>query len=254
MIILLAPSKTLDFTTPVPPWLVPTVPLFLDQAQTIASTLAKMDKHELAKIMHVSDTIATVNHQRFATWGEQTKAALWAYRGDVYKGMYADQLSEGDAKWAQEHLLIMSGLYGALRPFDAISPYRLEMKAKLQLGDDGDLYAFWGHKLTDYADERADGIICNLASDEYARPVTRYSKSRIITPVFIDHRPGGKVGPAPIYNKMMRGVMAHWMIKNCIDTPDRLHEFTGHGYTFDRGRSTADAPAFIRDTMTPLKF
>lgn len=254
MIIILAPSKTLDTESPAPAWVQQTKPLFMSDAQKIVTTLKSMDQHDLGKLMHVSDAIAATNHKRFAAWGETTKAALWAYRGDVYKGMYADLLTREDADWAQEHLVIMSGLYGVVRPYDAISPYRLEMKANLKVGGYKNLYELWGNKLATYVDENSEGVICNLSSDEYARPVIKNSRSRIITPVFIDHRPGGKIGPAPIYNKMMRGVMAHWMIVNRIDSPDRLHEFTGHGYAYDEGRSTKNAPAFIRDKMVPLKF
>ncbi len=254
MLIILAPSKTLDFENPTPAWVKSTLPPFQQEAQQIAACLRQMHQHELATLMHVSETIAQTNHERFMQWGEVTKAALWAYRGDVYKGMYADELTQEDADWAQNHLAIMSGLYGIVRPYDLISPYRLEMKAKLYVKGHKDIYAFWGDKLYEYADAHSGGIICNLASDEYARPVTSQSVSRIITPIFMDHRPGGRIGPAPIYNKMMRGVLAHWMIINQIDDPGRLCEFTAHGYTFDAGRSTKDVPVFIRDAMIPLKF
>lgn len=254
MIITLAPSKTLDFESSISGWVHPTVPIFMEDARTVVDTLKNLDKHDLAKLMQVSDSIVAINHERFASWGKVSKSALWAYRGDVYKGMYADTLTHEDADWAQEHLLIMSGLYGILRPYDGISPYRLEMKAKLAVAGSKDLYAFWGTKLAEYADQHSDGIICNLSSDEYARPIMSHSRSRIVTPIFIDHRPSGKIGPAPIYNKMMRGVMAHWIIKNQINDPDRLREFTGHGYVFDATRSQRDKPAFIRDVMTPLQF
>jgi uncharacterized protein len=254
MIIILAPSKTLDFDTPAPDWATQTHPIFHDQASSIAAKLADFSQTQLATLMHVSDTIAATNHARMEKWGAQVKAALWAYSGDVYKGMYADQLSQREADWAQRHLIIMSGLYGTLRPYDAISPYRLEMKAKLQVGDSKDLYDFWGKRLAEYVDSRSDGIICDLSSDEYARPVTRYCHSRIITPVFMDHRPNGTIGPAPIYNKMMRGVMAHWMITHSIDEPSILSEFSAHEYYFDASRSKADAPVFLRNKMTPLIF
>lgn len=254
MLTILAPSKTLDFEHPAPSWAAPTTPLFLAQAERVTAELSRLDEEQLAQLMNVSAAIAKTNHGRIAHWGEQTKPALWAYRGDVYKGMYADKLGKPDADWAQRHLVIMSGLYGIVRPYDAISPYRLEMKAKLRVGEAKDLYDFWGTRLADYVDRQSGGIICNLASDEYGKPVTHRSKSRIITPVFMDYRPNGTIGPAPIYNKMMRGVMAHWMIKNKIDDPVKLREFTGHGYIFDVSRSTPDAPAFLREKMLPLVF
>lgn len=254
MLIILAPSKTLDFESPAPKWARPTEPVFHSKAAMIAAELSSLSEGQLARLMHVSESIARTNHRRMQQWGNVSKPALWAYRGDVYKGMYADQLTETNAEWAQNHLVIMSGLYGAVRPYDMISPYRLEMKAKLSVDHKKDLYDFWDSELATYADSRSDGVICNLASDEYGRPVTRHAKSRIITPVFMDHRPSGQIGPAPIYNKMMRGVMAHWMIKQQIDDPEDLKNFAGHGYVFDASRSTSNAPAFLRAKMTPLVF
>lgn len=251
---LLAPSKTLDFESSAPAWATPTKPLFIDQARRIIAELSRLDEEQLAHLMHVSASIAHANHSRIASWGKLTKSAIWAYRGDVYKGMYADTLTKTDVDWAQRHLVIMSGLYGIVRPYDAISPYRLEMKTKLGVEGTKDLYDFWDRQLAEYVDSHSDGIICNLASDEYGRPVTTHSQSRVITPVFMDHRPNGKVGPAPIYNKMMRGVMAHWIIKNKVDDPTKLTEFAGHGYVYDGARSSSSAPAFSRSAMKPLVF
>jgi uncharacterized protein len=254
MISLLAPSKTLDFEHDAPSWVKRTQPLFRSDAEKIVAVLRKMSQHQLGLLMNVSDTIAATNHERLKKWGDQTKPSLWAYRGDVYKGIYADSLTQHHADWAQQHLLIMSGLYGVVRPYDAISPYRLEMKAKLGVAGHKDLYAFWDKQLVEYADSKSNGIICNLSSDEYAKPILKHTTSRIITPVFMDHRPNGSFGAAPIYNKMMRGVMAHWMIVNEVDDPERLREFTGHGYIYDESHSKPNAPAFSRATMTPLVF
>jgi uncharacterized protein len=254
MISLLAPSKTLDFEHDAPTWAKQTQPVFYDDAQKIATELKKLNQRQLSSLMNVSDAIAATNHERFEKWGSQTKPAIWAYRGDVYKGMYADSLTQLQVDWAQQHLLIMSGLYGVVRPYDAISPYRLEMKAKLGVAGHKDLYAFWDKQLVDYADSKSSGIICNLSSDEYAKPILKHTTSRVITPIFMDHRPNGTFGAAPIYNKMMRGVMAHWMIVNEVDEPERLCEFTGHGYVYDELHSKPNAPAFSRAAMTPLVF
>lgn len=254
MISILAPSKTLDFT-PAPEWVHPQEPLFVNDAQKIADVLASMDIAALTKLMSVSSEIAQTNHDRFAKWGSEQKPALWAYRGDVYKGMYADALSKDDAAWAEGHIRIMSGLYGVLRPHDGVSPYRLEMKAKLGVGDAKDLYEFWGDKLARTLDEESDGIICVLSSEEYAKPITKYAKSRIVTPVFMDHKPNGKIGPVPIYSKMMRGVMARWIIDHRVDSPEGLLSFDGHGYIYNQTRSKENAPVFVRPApMTPLVF
>lgn len=255
MISILAPSKTLDFSASVPPWVIPGEPWFNDDATCIAQSLAALDATKLAELMHVSEAIAKVNHDRLAKWGEVKKPALWAYRGDVYKGMYADRLSQSEAEWAQMHLRIMSGMYGVLRPYDVISPYRLEMKTKVALSGSKDLYGFWGYKLAEVLDSESGGAICNLSSDEYAKSVIKYATSHMVTPVFMDHKPNGRVGQVPIYSKMMRGVMAHWIVTKRIDHPDLLRNFTEHGYEYDDARSTDAAPVFVRSApMIPLVF
>lgn len=254
MISILAPSKTLDFS-PVPNWVHQQAPLFLSDAEAIVGTLASMDVATLQKQMGVSAEIARTNHTRFAEWGARQKPALWAYRGDVYRGMYADGLTKAEADWAEAHIRIMSGLYGVLRPHDAISPYRLEMKAKLVVGQHKNLYGLWGDRLAKVLDKEANGVICVLSSEEYAKPIRTHSQSRLVTPVFMDHKPNSTVGSVPIYSKMMRGVMARWIIDHAVDTPEGLSAFNGHGYVYDQGRSTADAPVFVRPApMTPLVF
>lgn len=254
MISILAPSKTLDLT-PAPDWVKGSEPLFFHDAQQIVSLLSAMRQQELAVLMQVSEAIAATNHARLQEWGEVTKPALWAYRGDVYKGMYADALTPADGDWADGHIRIMSGLYGMLRPRDEISPYRLEMKAKLPINGEKNLYEFWAERLARVLDDESDGTICILSSEEYAKPIIKYARSRIATPVFMDHKPNGRVGPVPIYSKMMRGVMAHWIIKNRIDSVGGLKQFAEHGYVYDAEKSRADEPVFIRSApMKPLVF
>lgn len=254
MISILAPSKTLNFETSAPEWVRPTNPQFIETARSINEKLRQYSSAELAQLMSVSIGIAETNHQRYMSWGDEKKPALWAYRGDVYKGMYADQLSGADSVWAESHLRIMSGLYGILRPSDEVSPYRLEMKAKVSIGDAKDLYMLWGSDLAAAVDEVSDDIICNLSSDEYAKPVTKYTNSRVVTPVFMDHKPNGTIGPVPIYSKMMRGVMARWIIDHRVDHPDQLVTFDRFGYLYDASRSSPDAPVFVRAIMKPLVF
>lgn len=254
MLSILAPSKTLDFHHNSPTWAHSTTPEFIDDAARIMRALSELDKTQLASLMSVSETIAEVNYDRIADWGATKKSALWAYRGDVYKGMYADELNEADVVWAESHLRIMSGLYGVLRPLDCISPYRLEMKSKLPVDGAKNLYELWGSILANSLDKESDGILCNLSSEEYSRPVTKYTTSRIVTPVFMDHKPNGVVGPVPIYSKMMRGVMARWIIDHRVDHPDQLVDFDRFHYIYDESRSKSNAPVFVRDVMTPLVF
>lgn len=221
----------------------------------IVSQLQKYPVIELQGLLHVSLAIAGQVRAMYQTWGSETAPSVYAYRGDVYKGFYADTLSMEDMNFAQDHLRIMSGLYGVLRPRDGISRYRLEMKAKVPIAGKETLYRFWGERLAQYVEAEANGVICVLSSVEYAKPVTTYVKNAtIVTPVFMDHKPNGEVGPVPIYSKMMRGVMARWLIDNRVDDPEEFHKFTGHGYHFDAKRSTLAAPVFVRKVMKPLQF
>jgi uncharacterized protein len=257
MISILAPSKTMDFTTELPYKIAATTPLFIEDAAKIASALKRLNHAEIEKKMKVSSAIAANVHAMYETWDKSgQKPAFWTYVGDVYKGVKANKLDEKSAQWAQRHILTMSGLYGVVRPYDRISPYRLEMKAAIPVEKRKNIYDFWGNELADYVASQANGVVCNLSSDEYGKPVTAHLPKdiRIVTPVFYDNRPSGKVGRAPIYNKMMRGVMARWIIDNRVDTPEGLRAFTGHGYSYSETLSTKDAPAFFREEMKPLVF
>lgn len=248
---ILAPSKTMTMTRRYPAGLVATEPHFLMQAKQIVKAVQSID--DMQKTMHVSDAIAKRVVQMYAEWGDQTEPALFAYIGDVYRWFFADTLSATDVQWAQDHLFIMSGLYGVLRPLDTVSPYRLEMKAKVAVGDARDLYDFWGDLIARYVDTVPDELICNLSSDEYARVVTRFTKKQVITPVFIDNKTNGTVGTVPIYSKMMRGVMARWVIDNRIDTADQLKAFAAQGYTYAADKSTEGTVAFYRQTPKPIR-
>lgn len=257
MLIILTPSKTMDFTTPAPAFVRPTTPAFVKQANAIVDTVRAYDHAKLQQLMSISEPLVNNVHTLFTQWGEQgKKSALWAYKGDVYKGMLADTMPQAAALWAQDHLVIMSGLYGALRPLDAMCAYRLEMKTKLHVGKHKNLYEFWGETVAQYAEARANGLIVNLCSDEYAQIITKRTtpQTAIVTPTFFDTKPTGKIGQVPIYSKMMRGVMARWMIDERIENPDDLQQFRAHGYSYCESLSQPNAPAFFRQKMTPLRF
>jgi cytoplasmic iron level regulating protein YaaA (DUF328/UPF0246 family) len=230
-----------------------TAPEFREDAARIVEVIK--NTKDLSSLMKVSPALVEETRKKYETWGEKTTPAIYSYVGDVYKGFYAKTLTTEDIRWAQKHLRIMSGLYGVLRPLDEISHYRLEMKAPLSVGNKKDLYEFWGSRLAKNADaETNDGIICILSSREYAWPVTRFSKSTIITPVFYDNKPNGIVGTVPIYSKMMRGVMARWVIDHRIEKPDELEKFEAQGYHFDAKRSTKNNPAFFREIPRPITY
>ncbi len=257
MLILLAPSKTMDFDTSLPYNVEATKPLFVTKSAAIAKTLRGYSRKRLAALMSVSPDIATNVHAMYDQWTEQGgKPALWAYKGDVYKGMKAQIMPAEAAQWAQQHLLILSGLYGLVRPYDAIQRYRLEMKLALKVGRRANLYEFWADDLAKYVEVGTNDVVCNLSSDEYARVVLRKLPKtvRVVTPVFFDVKPNGVIGTVPIYSKMMRGVVARWMIDERVDDPTGLVRFTGHSYAYDAERSRPDAPAFFREKMVPLRF
>lgn len=252
MISLLAPSKTMNFTPVTLPGAKITQPYF--QAQAAQIVRAVLEAENLPHILQASDVIVEKTRRAYEQWGSHTNPSIYAYAGDVYKGFFASTLKADDIAWAQEHLFILSGLYGALRPLDAISAYRLEMKARLAVNGGRNLYAFWGERVAKLIDEKAGGVICILSSGEYAKVVTAHAQSRLITPVFMDKKPNGTIGTVPIYSKMMRGVMARWIIDHRIDTPDGLRSFAAHGYGYAAEHSTSDKLVFYRQEMKPLQF
>ena len=255
MLTLLTPSKTMDVTSPAPVTVRATQPLFLNESGELRAVLQKLSVNDIQMLMNVSQALALTTQQKFAVTS-QLKPALWAYVGDVYKGFQAATLGEPAAIWAQQHLLIPSGLYGLLRPFDEISTYRLEMKAALTVGDARNLYEFWAHKLGDYMEAHAQGQVLILSSQEYAKTIVPYllPSTRVVTPAFIDKKPNGTESQIAIYNKMMRGVMGRWIVDQRINNLDDVPQFSGHGYSYSAERSTANQPVFYRSYMTPLRF
>ena len=252
MQILLAPSKTMITEYTLPKGCEVTAPHFMPDARRIVRSIR--DQADIAALMHVSDTITRTVRTMYDEWGKDQAPALYAYKGDVYRWFFAETLSRDDLEWVQERLFILSGLYGALRPCDLVSPYRLEMKTKLPVEGNEDLYDFWGTRIAQYIDEVDDAIICNLSSEEYAKVVTKWTRKRVVTPVFVDNKNNGTVGTVPIYSKMMRGVMARWIIDHRITSPDELAMFESQGYKYDAIRSTKDAPVFYRPTPKPIRF
>jgi cytoplasmic iron level regulating protein YaaA (DUF328/UPF0246 family) len=252
MITVLAPSKTMNFTPVDSLTISATKPYFHSQALKIVQTIRQID--DLKPLLHASQDIVTRTKLAYEQWGEVTNPSIYAYIGDVYKGFFARTLTADDIIWAQQHMVILSGLYGALRPLDQVSAYRLEMKAKLPVGEAKNLYEFWGDQVAKYVDANANGIVCVLSSDEYAKVETAHTTCRVVTPMFLDKKPNGSIGTVPIYSKMMRGVMARWIIDHRIDSPEQLRDFSMYGYAYDANSSTVDRPAFYREVMTPLRF
>ncbi len=252
MLTILTPSKTMDFVSAAPSYVEATVPVFQVEADYLRSLIGAYNHATIRQLMIVSDGLAQRVHDMYQQ--DVTKPAFWAYDGDVFKGVQAATLTEADAVFAQQHVLVPSGLYGLARPFDLISPYRLEMKTKVATKDAKTLYQFWGDKLGSYVERYADREVLMLSSYEYARTILPClsPKTRVVTPAFIDRKPDGTESQVAIYNKMMRGVMGRWVIDQRIDSLDDVHTFTAHGYSYSEERSTPDRPVFYRETMIPL--
>ena len=250
MIILLSPAKTLDFDTPFEDE--PTRPRFLLDAGRIARAAAKLTADDLAGLMHISDDLATLNRKRFRGFARAPKRpAIRAFAGDVYRGFDATSADPDTIAFAQDHLRILSGLYGLLRPLDEIRPYRLEM---------GTRWSPEGGKLTDHWEDkvarelakqlRAEGshLVLNLASNEYFAVVKGQlpKKARIIAPDF-RVRTAKKLQFQSFTAKVARGAMARWVCEERIADPAALPGFDRDGWRFDADGSTPDTPLFVRD-------
>jgi uncharacterized protein len=257
MLMLLSPAKTLDYDTRVPATVArrATDPLFADQAAELIALLRRRSAGEVAALMALSDSLATLNVDRYRAWAPQptpdnSKPALLAFAGDVYGGLQAATLRAADLDWAQRHLLILSGLYGVLRPLDRLQPYRLEMGTALANPRGRDLYAWWGDQLADYVNERqaddARPVVLNLASQEYARAALRPAlRARVIDCVFEDWH-GDRYKLISFFAKRARGLMARFVIDQRPRSPARLKEFAVDGYAHAPTESSPDRLVFRR--------
>ncbi|MDH5357589.1 MAG: peroxide stress protein YaaA [Gammaproteobacteria bacterium] len=254
MLIVISPAKTLDFDTP-PVTKTFSQPDYLDQSALLIEQLKQFSASDIASLMKLSDKLAGLNLARFQTWKtpfdlDNAKQAVLAFKGDVYTGLDADTLDEQELAFAQQHLRILSGLYGVLRPLDLMQPYRLEMGTKLSNSRGKDLYQFWGEQLKDAIEaepELADGVLINLASNEYFKVLqAKKFKARIITPVFKDWK-NDQYKMISFYAKKARGLMCRYIIDNRIEEPEKMKDFDSEGYRFSSEMSQGDDWVFIRD-------
>ena len=233
MKIIISPAKTLDFET-APITKKTSRPKFAKEADELVKKMASLSEKQIAKLMGISPKLAKLNFERFQEFATAPqKQAILAYMGDVYTGLNAADFKEKDFDFAQENLLILSGLYGLLRPLDLIKPYRLEMGTKIGL------YDFWGSNLTN---ELGDDIIINIASEEYAKAV----KPKNIINVDFYEMKNGKPKIVGIFAKKARGMMARYIIKHQITKPEEIKKFTDGGYKFNGKTSDAGNFSFIR--------
>lgn len=258
MIIVISPAKALDYETP-PTTAVFTQPDFLDHSAELIDVLRERSPAQIAELMHLSDPLATLNVARYAQWSrpfspDNAKQAVLAFNGDVYEGLDAASLSADELAWAQDHLRILSGLYGVLRPLDLMQAYRLEMGTRLESARGKNLYAFWGERITDELNRQLAAeldagrapILLNLASDEYFKSVKPAKlKGRLVSASFEDWK-GGRYKIVSFYAKRARGLMSRYVIQNRIDDVDGLKGFDAEGYAFAADASDADRLVFRR--------
>ncbi|MDM0114233.1 peroxide stress protein YaaA [Variovorax sp. J22R133] len=265
MLFLLSPAKSLDYETPVPADLPATKPHFEapnGPSVELIGLLRQKSVQQIAELMDLSDNLSALNVGRYAAWARKStprnaKQAALAFDGDVYGGFDAKTLTAEQLDWAQQHVVILSGLYGVLRPLDRLQPYRLEMGTQLAHPNGKNLYDFWGSRISEYLNKRAAAdrtpVVINLASQEYFKSVDRkVLKARVVECVFEEWKPspksraGGEYKVISFFAKRARGLMARWAVLHQASTPRALERFDLEGYAFDSMASGPDRMVFRR--------
>lgn len=254
MLIVVSPAKTLDYETP-PKTKVFTTPDYLDDSQELIHRLRRFSSLDIAELMKVSKKIADLNFDRYEAWNKKftpnnAKQAVLAFKGDVYTGLDAETLSSKDLKFAQQHLRILSGLYGLLRPLDLMQAYRLEMGTSLDTDRGKNLYEFWDLTVTEGLNKQLKKIksntLINLASNEYFKSVKpRDLNAEIITPTFKEYK-GGDYKMIGIYAKKARGMLSRYIIQNQLSDPEDIKQFNEDGYKFNNSLSKGNTWVFSR--------
>ncbi len=254
MLVVISPAKRLDWEARDVEM---TAPAMQDDAVRLVRTARNLTLGKLKDLMGLSDDLARLNRDRFAAFEdmpdpEAVRPAALAFAGDTYQGLEAASLDHEEMAWAQDHLRILSGLYGLLRPLDAIQPYRLEMGSRLKTRRGTSLYDYWRDELAKalnaHANTLGTNVLLNCASQEYFGAVApKALQLRVITPVFMEDKDDGK-GPKMVsfFAKKARGAMARFVIQNRLTDPDQIKEFDAGGYQWQADQSTQDKPVFIR--------
>ena len=277
MLFVISPAKALDYETPAHVKTF-TQPLFIEQAAELIGVLREKSPQQVAELMDLSDPLAGLNAARYQAWSpkftaKNSKQAVLAFDGDVYGGLDARTLNEEELDWLQQHLCILSGLYGVLRPLDRMQPYRLEMGTRLKTGKGGNLYRFWDSQIAEYLNRRARAdmsarpavpkgartaaqsaeglpvppVLVNLASEEYFKAVDlKALKPRVVSCVF-EEKKGAKHQIVSFFAKRARGLMVRYALQRRAATPEQLKGFDLEGYRFAPAASEADRLVFRRD-------
>ena len=254
MLTLLSPAKKMNMT-PTKTGVPITKPRLLDDIRELAIVAKTQTAEDLKRLMHISDNLATMNFERFQSFNldnrsNTAKPAGLAFDGDVYWGLEAESLSKKTLSYAQDHLRILSGLYGVLRPMDAIQPYRLEMGTKMATKRGKSLYEFWGAGIADQLNKdlanHSDTTVVNLASNEYFKAVDSKALGRTVIAAKFLNLKDGKARSLMYYAKHARGSMARWIMENRVDRAEGLKDFDADGYTLDAKASTDSELVFSR--------
>ena len=255
MLVVVSPAKNLDYESSVPVSK-HTQPELLDDASSLAQECKELSPAQLGSLMKISDKLATLNANRFAEFSvpftnDNARQALFAFNGDVYTGLDAQSLSEQDITYAQQHLRILSGLYGVLRPLDLMQAYRLEMGTKLENSRGKNLYEYWDNRITKVLNEaleaQGDNVLINLASNEYFKSVKKAAlDGMIVTPVFKDNK-NGQYKIISFFAKKARGLMARYIVQNQVKDVEELKAFDTAGYYFSEEQSSSSELVFLRE-------
>lgn len=254
MLMVISPAKTLDFKNPAPTEKY-SQPQYLQHSSELIELLRQKTPADIGSLMKISDKLAQLNVARYASWirpftSDNAKQALFAFKGDVYTGLDAESFDDQEIEFAQQHLAMLSGLYGILRPLDLMQPYRLEMGIRLANPEGADLYHYWGEQistgLNQLMAEHRNQTLINLASNEYFKSVKLSAlNAPIITPIFKDYK-NGQYKIISFYAKKARGMMARFIIQNRIDQPEAIKDFDLGGYAFSEEMSNANQWVFSR--------
>lgn len=257
MLMVISPAKTLDYETPATTKK-SSQPALLDESQILIQDLKKLAPQDIAKLMGISDKLGVLNYDRFQQWQppftkDNAKQALLAFKGDVYTGLDAESLNSDELAFAQQHLRILSGLYGVLKPLDLMQPYRLEMGTKLTNQRGKNLYDFWGDKVTELLNKQLKAlksdVLVNLASNEYFKSVNKsHLNADIVTPIFKDKK-NGQYKIISFYAKKARGLMSAYAIKKGISDASKLKRFKVEGYSYNKDLSQGNDWVFTREEM-----
>jgi cytoplasmic iron level regulating protein YaaA (DUF328/UPF0246 family) len=252
MIAIISPAKTLDFESNQVIGET-SMPFFIESAERVNRKLRKLSRSKLGALQSISAQLASLNYQRNQDWNTDhtygTRQAALCFKGDVYLGMQAESWQEMDMNYAADHLYILSGLYGILRPTDLIKPYRLEMGTALPVGRRKDLYHFWSDRIKKFFKDTIDKdeLIVNLASNEYFKAVKASGVKNPVLDIEFKDFSNGSYKILSFFAKKARGMMADYIVRNQIDNPEALKAFNSESYYFDAKSSTADKFVFLRD-------